>query len=879
MSEGGLDWTRASGSELDALIMSMRAEAAFSQRYFEAVRDTFAQDAAQARELASRWSIIHVRPDRDGYSLRTRSVFERLNGEWEASAASAILAGRCQKNRREKFIFQLSAIDALGRASQFVRARRLAQALRKGLLEINDKVGAARAAINGGNAALWGDHHVQARQWFESAIELCSDSEAEFELGSALLGLSTCLIYLGEIRSAQNAAERALSIFDSNGLGAYSSLCRMNLALTNLFSGYPDWAASELRKLKTEGELASIDRARVEELLGDAYVRLNLLDEASDAFATAETLQQNDSHSVQLANLALGRGEIEALRGRKDAALSAFEEAAERYELAENTLWRHVVDAKIARLEWEHGNAKLAADLAAQARAGLTITKSKRFAAEAALTEALALASLNQLGVHAPRLVHRKVKSARAADLEWQLAYLKAKVRKGESAKAAFRHMVRLILSQRTLIRSTVVRASFLHDKAQAIGEYLDLLFTEGSPAAIREATQVLDSIQSATFIDELLAQPNYGSPGTRERLQTLRQNYAASLDTQLPGGPERRLHSGLTQYSELKRNWVEWSTEVLEAPTAPPQVHARADTVRWVETPGGLFVVSEGQFERLQCSPNELRSLLRWLQFELASPQVGQTETSDALTNLLAKLSQHLRPRTVDVGDRTFLPSGIFWQVPWACLAESWSLKPPALRLVSGSKSTSQQAVLLDRAALWYQPQADLPHIEKEAETFLAQFPKADVFQSINAIEDCLQEGDYDVLHIACHANHVESSPMFSSMMFDGGSVPAVDIAHSRLRARHVVLSACRTSVFGSSFGHEPNGLARAFLARGAQTVVASQWALNDEAAALGMSAFYATRLGGGSASEAVGAFQRKVREKFDHPHFWAPLVALEGY
>lgn len=119
----------------------------------------------------------------------------------------------------------------------------------------------------------------------------------------------------------------------------------------------------------------------------------------------------------------------------------------------------------------------------------------------------------------------------------------------------------------------------------------------------------------------------------------------------------------------------------------------------------------------------------------------------------------------------------------------------------------------------------------------------------------------------------------MFSSMMFEGGSVPAVDIAHSRLRARHVVLSACRTSIFGSSFGHEPNGLARAFLARGAQSVVASQWALNDEAAALGMTAFYETRLGGGSISDSVGAFQRKVREKFDHPHFWAPLVALEGY
>jgi CHAT domain-containing protein len=87
-----------------------------------------------------------------------------------------------------------------------------------------------------------------------------------------------------------------------------------------------------------------------------------------------------------------------------------------------------------------------------------------------------------------------------------------------------------------------------------------------------------------------------------------------------------------------------------------------------------------------------------------------------------------------------------------------------------------------------------------------------------------------------------------------------------------------------------------RAFLLAGAQSVVATQWPVADEAALIVAREFYDRLLKGVSISEALrhaklaliehrvgdrgarGLQQRRDEQRFAHPSFWAPFVLWGG-
>jgi CHAT domain-containing protein len=73
--------------------------------------------------------------------------------------------------------------------------------------------------------------------------------------------------------------------------------------------------------------------------------------------------------------------------------------------------------------------------------------------------------------------------------------------------------------------------------------------------------------------------------------------------------------------------------------------------------------------------------------------------------------------------------------------------------------------------------------------------------------------------------------------------------------------------------------GLSRAFLVRGARSVLVSQWSVSDAATAALMEGFYARYLT--SQGDKVRALQQVMREVrktsgFEHPRFWAPFVLI---
>ncbi|XP_066025689.1 tetratricopeptide repeat protein 28-like [Pocillopora verrucosa] len=102
-------------------------------------------------------------------------------------------------------------------------------------------------------------------------------------------------------------------------------------------------------------------------------------------------------------------------------------------------------------------------------------------------------------------------------------------------------------------------------------------------------------------------------------------------------------------------------------------------------------------------------------------------------------------------------------------------------------------------------------------------------------------------------------------------------DLKALKLRARLVVLSCCHSGR-GDVSAEGVVGIAWALLASGARSVLASLWAIGDEATMELMKTFYKHLRDGDNASTALNKAMKCLREseKFSAPKNWAPFVLI---
>jgi len=70
--------------------------------------------------------------------------------------------------------------------------------------------------------------------------------------------------------------------------------------------------------------------------------------------------------------------------------------------------------------------------------------------------------------------------------------------------------------------------------------------------------------------------------------------------------------------------------------------------------------------------------------------------------------------------------------------------------------------------------------------------------------------------------------------------------------------------------------GLTRAVLGSGAQALVASLWAANDDTAPVYMETLYAGLRAGKSRAASLRDAALKTRRREPHPYFWAPFILV---
>ena len=101
-------------------------------------------------------------------------------------------------------------------------------------------------------------------------------------------------------------------------------------------------------------------------------------------------------------------------------------------------------------------------------------------------------------------------------------------------------------------------------------------------------------------------------------------------------------------------------------------------------------------------------------------------------------------------------------------------------------------------------------------------------------------------------------------------------DIFGTQVRAKLVVLSCCH-SARGLVKAEGVLGIARAFLASGARSVLVASWAIEDEATEQLMNHFYKHLVRGESASESLHQAVKWLRSNgFPKPNQWAPFVLM---
>jgi CHAT domain-containing protein len=179
------------------------------------------------------------------------------------------------------------------------------------------------------------------------------------------------------------------------------------------------------------------------------------------------------------------------------------------------------------------------------------------------------------------------------------------------------------------------------------------------------------------------------------------------------------------------------------------------------------------------------------------------------------------------------------------------------------------------------------LPESRYEVETVATDLPQPHtILLGGNATETDFKRlplDEYEVIHLALHGYADTEFPDRSALVFapepppiDDGLLQVREIRQLHLNASMVTLSACDTGV--GPVGEEGVAdIVNAFIEAGAQSVVSTLWAIDDQATAKLMIDFYGQLGRGASKADALRQAQIEMMKSGEPPYYWASFE-LDG-
>lgn len=861
----------ASGRRVQALLLQIEPKHELGARFFDRVAELAGENPSRAIRLARHWAEIADVSRQPDFAYRAKAVGERLAGKWAESAQSFIRAGLLSPDPVRKLSFQAGAVDSLARAGDVAEAVKLGKKLAAGLERMGQTSLSARVKLNIANALVWSDSYRRACQWFSASIPDLQDGGFELEAAAARLGQSTAELYGARPDAAADLARKALAYFQANGMSYYADLCSLNLAQASILLGRPDEAMLMLIDLKERLAAWPVERSTVEEYLGDAYVRLNLYEEAIASYSSAARHLRDRDMPRARAHCLYGLSQAHLRKGEAALAAREFARAAKAYKALGNSVWNAAARLGRACALRELGRTRVAKGEASSCVEDLRRLNSPYHLVNGLLE--LARCSPQDAACSASWAL-RLIRSHGFVGQEWEVHAIRAQVATKEQRLPHYRAGFKAIVSGRMLNRSDAGRTRYLRDKGEFFEGYMNQLLEAPSARSVEEALSAILESRSAALIDEVLsARGDSFDDADTGRLQDLRRELAVLSGTSVLRNGETPATENSAQ--DVSRRWLERSARAMSAAVTPRHDTPKATISVYVQAGQNLYHIEGHTAARLGLSAGNLRQKLKWLEFEIAAPTVDPDAGDGCAISMLAELSR-------DLGSPVMLsPDGALWDVPWQGIATMNGGPEPALlpSPAFGLDAASERLPENPKVGIWYLKSDLLPQIEAEVKLLMKLFPNAEVMCARSEIDRCLNGGSYDLLHVAGHASFNSANPMFSFLEIEGGKVFAAEIAQSRLSSKLVVLSACQTGNMGFVSKEEPEGLIRAFLARSASAVIGSSWAVHDESARRFMDGLYRNLRANHSLSHSMRAGRNACRNWKEHPYYWAPFVLFGGY
>jgi CHAT domain-containing protein len=409
-------------------------------------------------------------------------------------------------------------------------------------------------------------------------------------------------------------------------------------------------------------------------------------------------------------------------------------------------------------------------------------------------------------------------------------------------------------------------------------------------PDSLREAEE--EQRQLLVFYKKQLKKAQADSTGTKKVNQARAKIHECEVAL---GEIEEQILAVNERYMALSQGRV--TTKVLQK-----QLPRDATLLRYMLTDSGAYVMRVDR-STIQLFPlgstDSIDSLVQVASRQLRTRSVDFYATARQLHRRLlgSEIAKGLKRHLI------IIPDGSLYQIPFEALTSSGAPDDFLLRTHTISYATS--------TALWL-AQKGLRHKQKrplgafspryiggedeersgsaqrlagatrEAET-IAKMLGGNVYQQNHfGKQDFLDVApNYNLLHLAMHADVQEEDGESSSFQFgDGSKLYAYELYGMKLQSNMVVLSACNTGYGPLQKGEGAQSLAMAFTYAGVPSLVMGLWSLPDASTSGIMVDYYRQLVDHKQKHAALATAKVKYLERtasdaeLQHPFYWAGLV-----
>jgi tetratricopeptide (TPR) repeat protein len=876
--------------------------------------------ARNAEKAMSSLTEFDLSPATAAISHWVSGIAAITNGKFESAVDALTRAAEAFSTLGRKIdtaqtqVAKLLALGMLGRYDEAVNTGR--QALVQ-FVKAGDNLAAGKIEMNLSNVVARREHHrdaeayaLSARRRFIKAGERRWQTMAENDLANTYTELN-------EFAKARHFYSLALEGARAEKMHVTEAEIEASLGnLAELQGKYAD-ALRYLESSRQKYEqLAMPHQSAIADMeIADIYLELNLAAEAgaiyervSKTFArlklTAEEARTHLNHgraAINSKQLAKGKSEL-------SKALKLFEKERNGAGQASSLL-------ALARLAIAEGSSDAPAAVH-RAAAAVRSSENPRHQLYLSLLKGESARrsgkyKLSERHYNEALLLAKKVRQPTLAEFAFN-ALGKVAADQGDLKRAAanYKRAIRIIEELRSPLDADFSMAFF----AARIEPYENLSKLLLEKGRVAEAFKVTEAGKSRSLLDSMHAEVSRnGHPSPlQDRLNELRSELNAlykRLDTAgatdaealrtTAAGVEKQIAATTRQIKSLGHNDKRGSGfSSLSVAGLQRELGAGTTLIEFVEMDGafGAFVIDSEKitYVRGLGKVEDIKRALHDLRFQFGSLRYG----ADVLRKFGAQLKQRtdaslgslydlvLRPleRHMKGKRLVIVPDGLLYYVPFSSLhdggrylAESFetSFSPSAaiwhaLNQKSGRKA--KNSLLVGYA------DERIPLVENEIRAIAGILPEPTEIIAEGATYDAVinELPRHDLLHIACHGQFRSDNPMFSSLHLADGWITVRDVVSQRLKAKLVTLSACETGLNELFAGDEILGLARGFLAAGAEDLIVSLWTVNDSATAVLMQAFYQNLQRGLSISASLRQAQIGFIERGEHPYLWSPFILI---